>query len=312
MPNANDSNSNETTVGRFAPSPTGALHFGSLIAAVASYLCARQHAQSQWILRIEDVDTERKVKGATDSIIQTLEAYGFQWDGDITYQSQRSDYYQAALDSIPKMVYPCSCTRKDLQRLSTEMRYGYNYPGLCRNGIQNPEVTSPSIRLLTNNEEVCFQDECQPELFCQNIETDIGDFILKRRGGLFAYQLAAVVDDHLQGINQVVRGADLFDNTPRQIYLQRLLGYKTPDYCHFPVATTANGKKLSKQNLSSEITIESDTTMLKMLINALTFLGQKPPALNGFSNLNDLWQWAFTHWDSNAIPKTKSIVYSEG
>ncbi len=311
MQNASNPNSNTLTIGRFAPSPTGALHFGSLIAAVASYLCARQHQQSQWILRIEDVDTERKIKGAATSIIKTLEAYGFEWDGGITYQSERSIHYEAALDSIPKHVYRCSCSRKDLQKLSTNMRYGYNYPGLCRKAIQNPEVTSPSVRLLTNNEEICFQDGCQPELFCQNIETDIGDFIVKRRDGLFAYQLAVVVDDHLQGVNQVVRGADLFDNTPRQIYLQQLLGYKTPDYLHFPVATTANGKKLSKQNLSPEITPDSKTSSLQLLIKALCFLGQDPPELHEFANLDDFWQWAMSHWNSHAIPKTMDIIYSD-
>jgi glutamyl-Q tRNA(Asp) synthetase len=309
MQNSNESNTNTIKVGRFAPSPTGSLHFGSLIAAVASYLCARQHPQSQWLLRIEDVDIERKIKGATSSIIKSLEVYGFQWDRDIVYQSQRSEYYQTALVSISKNVYPCSCTRKDLQKLSSEMLYGYNYPGLCRKDIQNKEVSSPSIRVLTNNEEVYFQDTCQTQSFCQNIETDVGDFILKRRGALFAYQLAVVVDDHLQGINQVVRGADLFDNTPRQIYLQRLLGYTTPEYLHFPVATTVNGKKLSKQNHSPEITLENKAMMLKTLLNALAFLGQNPPESSDFSNIDDIWLWAIHHWNSDLIPKTMNVVY---
>ena len=209
------SNKDKIKIGRFAPSPTGPLHFGSLIAAIASYLSARQHPDSQWFLRIEDVDTQREKKGAVSSIIHALEAYGFEWDSDIIYQSQRTKHYQQAIESISEYVYPCSCTRKYLQQLSTEMTYGYNYPGLCRNGIQNIEVDNPSIRVLTNpasiNNIICFQDECQPDIFCQNIETDIGDFILRRRDGLFAYQLAVVVDDHLQGINHIVRGADLFD-----------------------------------------------------------------------------------------------------
>lgn len=314
MQSKDQSKSNQIKIGRFAPSPTGPLHFGSLIAAVASYLCARQHPESQWLLRIEDVDTEREQKGAASTIIKTLEDYGFQWDGELTYQSQRTEYYQAALDDLSEHVYPCSCTRKELQALSTEMTYGYNYPGLCRSGIQNPDVKNPSIRVLTNNSakhnnEICFQDECQSELFCQNIEIDIGDFILKRRGGLFAYQLAVVVDDHLQGINHVVRGADLFDNTPRQIYLQQLLAYETPDYLHFPVATTQDGKKLSKQNHSPEITVEKPLSMLQTLLSALTFLGQKPPALTEFSNIDDLWKWAILHWNINGIPKTMNIVY---
>lgn len=311
MHSTNNKNSNPIKIGRFAPSPTGALHFGSLIAAVASFLCARQHPQSQWFLRIEDVDTERKQKGAAHSIIQTLADYGFTWDDDIIYQSERTEYYQAALDAIDNHVYPCSCTRKDLQALSNEMTYGYNYPGLCREGQQNAEVKDPSIRVRTQNDQICFQDECQPTLFCQNIESDIGDFILQRRGGLFAYQLAVVVDDHLQGINHIVRGADLFDNTPRQIYLQKLLGYKTPEYCHFPIATTSNGKKLSKQNMSPELETANTKHKLENLLSALSFLGQNPPDINNFTNLNDFWQWAISHWDINAIPKSMQIVYKD-
>lgn len=319
MQSNDSSNSNQAKIGRFAPSPTGALHFGSLIAAIASYLCARQHYDGQWLLRIEDVDIERKQKGATTSILHALEAYAFKWDGEVTYQSQRTEHYQTALDSISEHVYPCSCTRKYLQALSTNMTYGYNYPGLCRNGIQNKDVKNPSIRILTNNSatdsistsnhKICFQDECQPEYFCQDIEADIGDFILKRRDGLFAYQLAVVVDDHLQRVNHVVRGADLFDNTPRQIYLQQLLGYQTPDYLHFPVATTADGRKLSKQNLSTEITLRDTSLMLQTLINGLQFLGQSPPKLSEFSSLEDFWKWAITHWNRDNIPKVMNIVY---
>ncbi len=313
MQSNDEYNSNQIKIGRFAPSPTGPLHFGSLIAALASYLCARHHPDSQWLLRIEDVDTEREQKGAANSIINALEAYGFEWNSEITYQSQRNEIYQEALESISDYVYPCSCTRKYLQSLSTEMTYGYNYPGLCRNGIQNNDVINPSIRLLTNrsigdNNKICFQDECQPELYCQNIEKDIGDFILKRRGGLFAYQLAVVVDDHLQGINHVVRGADLFDNTPRQIYLQRLLDYQTPDYLHFPVVTTADGRKLSKQNLSPEVAIGDTASMLQILLDGLKFLGQNPPQASEFSNLDSFWQWAISNWNSSNIPKTMSIV----
>lgn len=318
MPMQNNRSPNSALIktGRFAPSPTGPLHFGSLIAALASYLCARQHPESQWLLRIEDVDTERVQQAAASAIINTLEAYGFQWDGEITYQSQRTAHYQKALNDLSEYVYPCSCTRKDLQALSNDMTYGYNYPGLCRTGIRDASVEKPSIRLLTNilasnNAQVCFQDECQTELFCQKIEADIGDFILKRRNGLFAYQLAVVVDDHLQGINHVVRGADLFDNTPRQIYLQQLLGYQTPSYLHFPVATSRYGKKLSKQNLSPEIRIGDSALMLKTLVTALRFLGQSPPAAREFSRLEDVWLWATSHWNINNIPATVCIIYEE-
>lgn len=312
MLSTNEPHSTQIKIGRFAPSPTGPLHFGSLVAAVASYLCARQHTQSEWHLRIEDVDTQRKQKGSATSIINALEAYGFEWDGDIVYQSQRTEYYQEALDGLKYHVYPCSCTRKELQKLSTNMTYGYIYPGLCRNGIQNTDVKNPSIRLKTTNDEICFQDQCQPEKFCQSIKTEIGDFILKRRDQLFAYQLAVVVDDHLQGINHIVRGADLFDNTPRQIYIQQLLNYQTPEYLHFPVATTLDEKKLSKQNHSPEIESDKTITILENLLSALSFLGQDTPAPKEFSNTVELWQWAISNWDSNKIPKVMNRVYTRG
>jgi len=302
---------NPIRIGRFAPSPTGGLHFGSLIAAVASYLCARQHPESRWYLRIEDVDTERKQAGATQSIIQTLDDYGFQWDGEIIYQSERAEYYQAALTSISSAVYPCSCSRKELQALSADMRYGYNYPGLCRNGQLNTSVKRPSIRVKTNNQQICFQDQCQTEPYCQQIENDIGDFILQRRGGLFAYQLAVIVDDHLQGINHVVRGADLFDNTPRQIFLQQLLNYQTPEYLHFPVAVTQDQKKLSKQNHSPEIAAKNTQQRLQTLCDAMTFLGQKPPKANQFSSLDNYWKWAINNWNINNIPKVMNLVYMD-
>ena len=297
----------EIRIGRFAPSPTGALHFGSLIAAVASYLCARQHPESQWFLRIEDVDTEREQKGAASSIINTLEAYGFCWDGEIIYQSQRNEYYQTFLDQLGEHVYPCSCTRKYLQLLSSEMQFGYNYPGICRNGIKNPAVKNPSIRVRTTDDKICFQDECQSQIYCEQIETNVGDFIVKRRDGLFAYQLAVVVDDHLQGVNHIVRGADLFDNTPRQIYLQQLLGFFTPNYLHFPVAATADGKKLSKQNLSPEITLDKKQDMLVM---ALRFLGQEMPHASEFSSVAELWKFAQQNWNSSNIPKKMNIKFT--
>ncbi|WP_299873891.1 tRNA glutamyl-Q(34) synthetase GluQRS [uncultured Cocleimonas sp.] len=295
----------DSPIGRFAPSPTGALHFGSLIAATASYLAAKQDPDGKWLLRIEDVDTQREQDGASQSIIETLESFGFMWDGEILYQSHQNEKYQAALDSISNHIYPCSCTRKYLQSLSATDTYGYIYPGICRNGINNPDIENPSIRVKTISEEICFQDLCQPDIFCQDIEHEIGDFILKRRDGLYAYQLAVVVDDALQGINQVVRGSDILDNTPRQIYLQRLLGYPQPEYLHFPTAVTANGKKLSKQNHSPAISTENNSRIQKIetLLAALEFLGQNPPNSSDFESLDDLWQWAFQHWKNDNIPK---------
>lgn len=298
-------NDRKQYVGRFAPSPTGPLHFGSLIAATASYLCTRQHQNGKWLLRIEDIDRQRCRKEHSKSIIETIENYGFQWDDNITYQSNRTGLYQSALDAIRAHTYPCSCTRKQLSTFLSNGKYGYVYPGLCREAPINPDSASLSIRLKTNSDRICFEDQCQGK-FCQNIEHEIGDYVLKRADGAFAYQLAVVVDDKEQGITQVVRGADLFDNTPRQIYLQSLLSYKTPQYLHFPVAVTANGKKLSKQNLSEELSIQNRRLQL---INVLHFLGQDPPDSNDFDNLDDLWRWAMQNWDSSLIPRKLKIRY---
>jgi len=286
-------------IGRFAPSPTGPLHFGSLIAAVASYLCARQTKHGKWILRIEDVDTQRCQQGAATSIINTLENYGFEWDGEIIYQTQRADAYQAALDSIKDKIYPCSCTRKELRAKSASSKYSYTYPGFCREALKNPAGNIRSIRVLTNAKPVCFSDQCQPQEFCQNIEKEVGDFILKRSDGMFAYQLAVVVDDGYQQVNHIVRGSDLFDNTPRQLYLQSLLGYPHPQYLHIPVAVDETGKKFSKQNLSPCIPDQQKRTTL---IEALKFLGQTLPDKAEFSSLSELWQWAIQNWDAGAIP----------
>lgn len=281
------------------------MHFGSLIAATTSYLSTRKK-QGKWLLRIEDVDTQREKKGACNSIIKTLEAYDFEWDDEILYQSQRTDAYHIALKSIEQHTYPCSCTRKELRLAATTSRLTNPYPGFCRKGIKNTENTQRCIRVKTNNRSVIFTDKCQKGSYSQNIEEEIGDFILKRSDGLFAYQLAVVVDDASQGITDIVRGADLYDNTPRQIFLQEILGYPKPNYLHFPVAVDHLGKKLSKHNFSPEITV---TDKRLNLIRALDFLGQQPPALNNFSSLKDLWLWAFKNWDSAKIPKqmTKTI-----
>ncbi len=306
--NPSKNNNSIPPIGRFAPSPSGPLHFGSLIAATASYLAAKHKYHGKWFLRIEDVDTQREQQGASQSIIETLETYGFEWDGEILYQSSQDEIYQSALENISEHIYPCSCTRKYLLSLSAQDTYGYIYPGICRNGVNNPDAKNLSIRVRTTAEKICFQDQCQPDVFCQNIEHEIGDFILKRSDGLYAYQLAVVVDDASQGINQVVRGADIFDNTPRQIYLQRLLGYQQPDYLHFPTAVTADRKKLSKQNHSPAISTEKNLSNKKVitLLAALDFLGQNPPKSSDFESLNDLWQWAFQHWNSDRIPRVMS------
>ena len=286
-----------------------------MIAATASYLTAHENSngktdentsRSKWLLRIEDVDTQRKKTGASTSIIKTLEAYGFEWDGEIIYQSQRTDAYQAALESIQQHSYPCSCTRKELQATTPQGTNSYLYPGFCRTGLKNSDSTHLSIRLKTNNKIICFDDKCQNTSLCQNIQQEIGDFIIKRSDGLFAYQLAVVVDDAWQGVTDIVRGADLYDNTPQQIFLQQILGYSQPNYLHFPVAIDQLGKKLSKHNFSPEVSIRDKRTNI---INALNFLGQETPSIDNFSSSEDLWAWALKNWDSAKIPRkmTKSI-----
>ena len=289
-------------IGRFAPSPSGSLHFGSLIAATASYLCAKS-VNGKWLLRIEDVDKFRIKENSISSIINTLESYGYQWDDAILYQSQRSEAYQDALDSLGKLAYPCTCTRKFLQKQTPAGTYGYIYAGFCREQISNPDAPQFAMRLRTNNAAIYFNDTLQAPL-TQNIESEVGDFIIKRSDKMFSYQLAVVVDDEYQQITEVVRGSDLLDNTPRQLYLQQCLGYQHPSYLHFPTAITANGKKLSKQNHSPEVDpLQKRLTILK----TLNFLGQQAPTIDEFSTLEELWDWAIKNWDRDKIPAQMTL-----
>jgi len=291
--------------GRFAPSPTGPLHFGSLVAAVGSYLEAKSR-HGQWLLRIEDLDSPREVPGAAKEILHALEALGMEWDGEIIYQSRRSAAYQVALVRLGKQdaIFPCTCTRKEIADSSITRIAGPVYPGTCRHGLpERKEVTASSLRVKTNNNLIELEDALQGKIR-QRLESDIGDFVLRRADGITAYQLAVVVDDAEQGITHVVRGADLLDSTPRQIYLQQLLGYPTPAYLHLPVAVNTQGEKLSKQTLAAPI----DTTRpLPSLLTAMRFLGQQPPAELAESNVTSFWQWAVENWQSGSIPKEKSL-----
>jgi glutamyl-Q tRNA(Asp) synthetase len=223
--------------GRFAPSPTGPLHLGSLVAALGSYLDAKAHG-GEWLVRIEDLDTPRTVPGAADDILRTLERFGLEWDGPVLYQSTRIDAYEAALDQLRRrdLAFPCTCSRKDI---------GERYPGTCRTGPRGSR-DALSWRFRVSGETVEFEDRrLGPQR--QNVEEYVGDFVLKRADGLFAYQLAVVVDDAAQGITDIVRGEDLLDSTARQIQLQRSLGYPQPRYLHLPVVNNELGQKLSKQ-----------------------------------------------------------------
>ncbi len=293
MPN----NQSQNYIGRFAPSPTGPVHFGTLIAAVGSYLQAKKN-NGVWLLRIEDVDITRKIEGADVDILNTLEAFGFEWQGDIVYQSERSEYYQQALDQLitQSLVFPCICSRKQLAESNSDV-----YPGTCRDR-KLPEKNQHALRLQAKDISIKFNDTVMGAQ-SQNIKQQCGDFIIRRRDNLFAYQLAVVVDDALQNITEIVRGADLLDSTARQIYLQQLLHYPTPDYCHLPLAIDATGNKISKSEGAVKIDINNKE---KSLISALNFLGQQAPAELVKSNINDIWKWAIDNWDIGQVPKTKS------
>jgi glutamyl-Q tRNA(Asp) synthetase len=292
--------------GRFAPSPTGPLHFGSLVAAVSSYLEARQ-AGGKWLVRMEDLDTPREMPGAAADILRTLEAFGMQWDDAVVYQSRRLDHYDQALERLRRhdLVYPCACSRKEIADSAISGIDGLIYPGTCSHGL--PAGKSPRAwRVRVKDEVVGFRDRIQG-LISQNLASDIGDFVLKRADGIFAYQLAVVVDDALQGVTDIVRGADLLDSTPRQIYLQQLLGLPRTSYSHVPVAANQRGEKLSKQTLAKPLDLAHPQLELWQ---ALDFLQQKPwPELRQAS-LSTLWSWARTHWRVAHIPNQRAIVTS--
>jgi glutamyl-Q tRNA(Asp) synthetase len=281
-------------VGRFAPSPTGALHFGSLLAALASWLDARR-AGGRWLVRMEDLDAPRVMPGAADAILRQLESFGLQWDGAVVHQSARLDLYQDAIARLDARCYPCACTRKELEDSALAIDGSRIYPGTCRDGLA-PGKAARATRLRTSDEAIRFTDRAQGEM-SQSLEREIGDFVVRRADGQFAYQLAVVVDDAAQGVTDVVRGADLLDSTARQIYLQRLLGYPTPRYLHLPVATNAKGEKLSKQTQAVDASAAD-------IPGALRFLGMNPPS--GLAP-RELPGWASEHWDPSLIPRARSI-----
>lgn len=287
--------------GRFAPSPTGPLHFGSLVAALASYLEARQQ-QGEWLLRMEDLDTPRNMPGAADAILRSLEAFGFEWDGAVVYQSERHDLYAAALARLQEggLVYPCGCTRKEIADSAIHGIEGAIYPGTCRSGLP-PGKTARAWRIRAENRTIGFDDAIQGHV-AQNLARDIGDFVLKRADGFYAYQLAVVVDDADQAITHVVRGADLLDSTPRQIYLQQVLGLPAMHYAHIPVVLNAQGEKLSKQTQAAAV---DDRQPATQLWQALDFLQQSPPAAIRNAPLADIWQWADQNWQLSRIKPTK-------
>jgi glutamyl-Q tRNA(Asp) synthetase len=292
--------------GRFAPSPTGPLHFGSLVAAVGSFLDARAQG-GEWLLRMEDIDTPRNVAGAAADILKTLEAFGFEWDGPVLFQSTRLDAYAAALERLKRagLAYGCACSRKEIADSARHAAVdgGLAYPGTCRAGLP-PERSVRAWRLRVTDEEIAFADRLQGRV-AQHLEHDVGDFVLLRADGLFAYQLAATVDDDFQGISSVVRGADLLASTPRQIWLQHCLGFATPEYAHLPVAANAAGEKLSKQTRAAPL--RTDWAAAE-LVGALRFLGQPAPGGLENASVGEVWAWAKANWNFAAIPRRPAIV----
>ncbi len=286
--------------GRFAPSPTGDLHFGSLVAALVSYFQAKAN-HGIWLVRIEDIDETRRVVGADQQIIQTLTRFGLHSDEAVVYQTteDRQTAYQNAYQQLiqQNLTYPCTCTRKQLIAHAS-------YPGTCRNHPSQPESLH-SIRLKTNQQRFQFKDLFQGHQ-TQNIAEQSGDFNIKRKDGLFCYQLAVVVDDADQGITEVVRGIDIMDSTSRQMYLIEQLNLSQPDYAHFPVITNPSGDKLSKQNHAQAITHEDPYSVTWL---ALKLLHQNPPKLQQKTQ-SALLNWAVENWQPEKLIRQDAISYS--
>ncbi|QUM79537.1 tRNA glutamyl-Q(34) synthetase GluQRS [Moritella sp. 5] len=287
-------------VGRFAPSPSGPLHFGSLIAAVGSYLQAKSN-QGTWLVRIEDLDPPREITGAAANILTTLDAFGLHWDGDVIYQSQRSSAYQEAIAQLNQqgLTYYCHCTRKQIQA------QGVFYQGHCKH--KKLTADNAALRVTTTVPVNHFMDELHGKI---DIEKALAaeDFIIHRKDGLFAYNLAVVVDDIYQGITQVVRGADLIEPTGRQLYLFEQFSQPAPSYLHLPLVSNADGSKLSKQNHAPGLDISQAKALL---IDAFRFLGL--PVCNELQDLSipHLLQWGTEHWSVKNLPRQKSIVLSQ-
>ena len=260
---------------------------------------------------MEDVDTPRNVAGAADAILRTLEAFGFEWDGPVLYQSSRFDAYAEVLERLRRagLAYGCACSRKEIADSATRPAIdgGLAYPGTCRAGLPVGREAR-AWRLRVNDAEIAFDDRVQGRI-AQHLERDVGDFVLHRADGLFAYQLAVAVDDDFQGISHIVRGADLLASTPRQIWLQRCLGFATPSYAHLPVATNAAGEKLSKQTLARPLATDIAAAEL---VRALGFLGQAVPAELGDGTVAEVWRRAVAHWSLEAVPRQPGIIVPLG
>lgn len=285
-------------IGRFAPSPTGLLHIGSLLTALASYADARAN-RGKWLVRMEDLDPPREMPGAAAHILHTLEAFGFEWDGEVVWQSRRHSLYRDALGRLKEkgLLYPCYCSRKDWQAAAAQGADGFVYNGRCRRPEDRPHTDKPPAwRIRVNDETIGFDDGIVGH-YAQNLARDIGDFVLLRADGFWAYQLAVVADDADQGITHIVRGQDLLVSTPRQIYLQRCLGFATPHYAHLPLLVNKHGQKWSKQTLAPALDENHKEQLLRQVLEYLNL----PPAPE-VSRPQALLSWAIEHWQPHKIP----------
>nr|WP_082880101.1 tRNA glutamyl-Q(34) synthetase GluQRS [Methylomonas methanica] len=284
-------------IGRFAPSPTGPLHLGSLYTALASYLDARQH-KGLWLLRIDDLDTPRNMPGASDDILNCLQSFGLHWDGEVDYQSQHLDQYEQTLVELQNRhaLYPCTCSRSLLANSPLI------YPGYCRAKAQSTDKPH-ALRVKTADILIHFIDALQGDI-TQNLASEHGDFIVKRKDGIIAYQLACVVDDQRQKVNRVVRGYDLLDSTPKQQYLQHLLGYSSPLYMHIPLIVDREGNKLSKQTRAEAVSPNQAGPTLFLL---LTLLKQNPPPDLRLAAIDSILEWAIEHWQTERLTNTQAV-----
>ncbi len=278
--------------GRFAPSPTGPLHFGSLVAATGSFLEARTKG-GEWLLRIDDIDPPREQPGAAEGIPRTLELFGFQWDGAVQRQSRRLDVYREVVQRLVRegLAYGCGCTRKDIAAAGKSGPNGLVYPGTCRDGLP-PGRRTRALRIRTEDRHIAFEDILQGTIRC-DLEQTLGDFVIRRADGHYAYHLAAAVDDGEYGITDVVRGYDLLWCTPPQLHLQQLLALPQPRYGHLPVAVNAQGQKLSKQTFAPALDPDHAS---RQLWAALDFLLQSPPLELRKAPLDEIWAWALANW----------------
>ncbi|MBT8141894.1 MAG: tRNA glutamyl-Q(34) synthetase GluQRS [Gammaproteobacteria bacterium] len=295
--------------GRFAPSPSGPLHFGSLLAALGSFLQARVQ-QGKWLVRIEDLDPPREIPGADKLILNSLETHGLHWDEALMYQSQRSEAYEHTLQELHKqgLLFYCDCSNKQIrarqnsEKLERSLLASGVYPGTCRSQTEHRE--NCGIRLRVSDQILMFKDRVYG-LEAQDLKNEVGDFVLKRRDGLYAYQLAVVVDDIAQNITEIVRGVDLLDSTPRQLYLYQCLGASPPDYLHLPLALSPDKKKLSKQTGAKAL---DDKNAARNLTDALVVLGQAPPKHLHQESVKSILDWAISHWNVSSIPSQSTVI----